>query len=109
MAKLKTLCFIDSPDVKKTDRLKNYSKDQIEKILKDEIKFSEGIETSKIEVGNENKYQFKKDDNPFARIFKIEMPIKAMRKMVLSLSNYLAQPSKENWDGQTFDKLIRIA
>jgi hypothetical protein len=89
---IKTLCFIDSPDVKKTDRLKSYSKDRIEKILKDEIK-----------------YQFKKDDNPFARIFKIELPIKAMRKMVLSLSNYLAQPSKENWDGQTFDKLIKIA
>ena len=49
---------------------------------------------------------FGRGDEPFARIFKIHLTNAEIHALVIGLSNHLAQPIQEAWDGVTVAQLI---
>ena len=54
----------------------------------------------------ETKYQIWTGDKPYLQVFWIEIPVKTLENLVLELSNFLAQPIQEKWDGKTIDKIL---
>jgi hypothetical protein len=100
---IENIYFVSSPDMNGKGKRKSYSAEYAGKLLKDGT-FPEGVEVEKIDDG----YVFKMDSNPFYRIFKITFSTEEITQLTFGLSNYLAQPLVENWDGKSF-KINRFA
>jgi hypothetical protein len=52
------------------------------------------------------KFYFGRGDEPFARIFKIDLTSEEIHALVIGLSNHLAQPKQKDWDGVTVARLV---
>jgi len=53
-----------------------------------------------------NKFQIYKDNQPFLQVFKAEIGLPDLIKIVSFVANYLAQPTQDFWDGSTVSQLI---
>jgi hypothetical protein len=53
-----------------------------------------------------DQFCFGRGDEPFARVFKIYLTGEEIHGLVIGLSNHLAQPMQENWDGVTVARLV---
>jgi hypothetical protein len=96
--------FISSPDVRR-DRPKPFHTQEEAQLQLAQGGFPKG--TVVYEIGDgEKKYQLWYKGNPYARIFQIKVPVGGIKTLVRGLSNYLAQPIKKNWDGETFTNII---
>lgn len=47
-----------------------------------------------------------RDDRPYLPVFVVELPFAAMAELALNLSNYLAQPANDEWDGRDIVQLV---
>jgi len=112
---IKKFIFINSPDTTNNrPKLFNslhdlekviYQRGQVEdKLIHSE--FPKSIGYKKIETKKDIKYQLTLNDIPFARISKIELTVSELGEFVKILSNYLAQPIQEKWDGETIKDLF---
>jgi hypothetical protein len=102
--------FISSPDVRKNNRLKEFrSRKSIEDHQEKYLRNYKDIEIVEVIDRRTITYQLKKNGEPFLRICRIDLPVSALRSLVLGLSNYLAQPIQENWDGYEINELIDVA
>jgi len=103
--KIRRFCFVNSPDVEDG---KPRSSLRWEKAEANRIKeLNHGLPKDVKIIQNENgRFCFGQDGKPFARIFKIYLTVEEIRTLVIELSNYLAQPIQENWDGVTIARLV---
>lgn len=53
-----------------------------------------------------DKFHIYYDGKPYTRIFRIDLTPSQIHEIVLELSNFLAQPIQENWNGKTFVRLV---
>jgi hypothetical protein len=53
-----------------------------------------------------DRFCFGQGGKPFARIFKIYLTPEEIHALVIGLSNHLAQPRQEAWDGVTVTSLV---
>ena len=109
---IRRYCFVNSPDTgrdrdTKRGRPKMFS---TEKEAKDELVRARRGGDMPADVGiisnEDGKFCFGRGDKPFARIFKIYLTGEEIHALVIGLSNYLAQPIQEAWDGVTVTSLF---
>jgi len=96
-------CFISSPDTK-SNRPKEFinPNERIDFINK-QGNFPKEIKVIKT---NNGKYKYQLYEKDYGRIFKIVLTSSELRKLTLSICNYLAQPIQKHWDGETIIELI---
>jgi len=102
---ISTYAFVVSPDTIK-NRPKYYKTE--EKALEALDKVKDGSFPKSVSIGRSvsGEYSFFREGKPFARIFQINLTPAKLHVLVLELSNYLAQPIQEKWDGYTITSLI---
>ena len=99
--------FVHSPDVRR-DRPKFYdAREQAEKALR-EIGSPPRVHSQDVDKDGQTRYQLWRDGEPFVRIFRIDIPSNNLKQLVQGLSNYLAQPTQEIWDGVTINDLVCV-
>jgi hypothetical protein len=52
------------------------------------------------------RFQIFRDNEIFLPIFSAELTIQALRSFAIELSNFLAQPTRDDWDGKTIQRLV---
>ena len=85
------VCFINSPDVRK-NRPKLFSKEDIDKFIKDSGLGKRSVVAKKVKCGC---YCLSKDEKPFARIFRIDLPVDNLKTLITELSDNLSAELKE--------------
>jgi hypothetical protein len=99
-------CFVNSPDTK-NNRLKTHDTAEI---AARELEQARRGQDMPADVGiirtEDGRFCFGRDGKPFARIFRIDLTPEEMHKLVIGLSNQLAQPVRDVWDGMTIAALI---
>ena len=102
---IRRYCFVNSPDTKnnspKSFDQREKAEREIEKAKDDGIPKDVGVIAHKTD-----KFCFGLGDEPFARIFKIQLTIEEIHVLVIGLSNHLAQPKEKHWDGVTDARLV---
>lgn len=105
--RISTYAFVSSPDTK-NNRPKKYScKEDLERIV-NRLSYNHDIIIKEIPEGRSVRYEMWSGDKPFARIFRIDIPVTNLRQLVLGLSNHLAQPTQEQWDQVTIKEVIAV-
>jgi hypothetical protein len=98
---IEKICFVDSPDMNELNRRKTYSHSKaIELLNNSSANFPKNVE---IQIIDEKKSAFKKEEKPFCRIFKITFSPKQLDQFAFALISYLSHPLIAEWDGQTFN------
>jgi hypothetical protein len=95
-------CFVDSPDMFPTGIRTFRSQVDAERFISRERNFPYDVRIVRDAV----RWRIEKDGKEFGRIFRMELEVGALRKLVSELSNILAQPTKKDWDGQTISNLV---
>ncbi len=102
---IKAFVFIDSPDTK-NNSYKEYPDFGVAEKNLNKMPKTKNIKITKI-LNSGVKYILTMDDEkPFVRIFEIHLNVDELRSLVLNLSNYLAQPIKNDWDGVSVVPLV---
>lgn len=102
--------FVNSPDVAREGAFPTY--DTHDKAEKKMTKLRSAFSKSgdhrplKVEITSRNKYAIYCEGEPYVQIFQINIPMPALSALLLGLSNYLAQPTRDRWDGQSVVQLI---
>jgi hypothetical protein len=99
--------FVNSPDVKRSGYPKMFSteKDAESGLVQAKSDGDMPKDVRVIRYGTD-KYCFGLDGKRFARIFKINLTSDEIHALVIGLSNHLAQPIQEDWDGFTVTTLV---
>jgi hypothetical protein len=98
---VKEFCFVNSPDTK-NNRIKEFpNRESAKKAIAELQGVIPDVSIKEKHDKKRTFYQLEKDGKPFARIFRIDIPVPVVRDFVLGLSTYLAQPVQKNWDGRT--------
>ncbi len=97
-------CFINSPDFVR-NMPKKFGKKElgIEYLEKNAGDMPKDIEL--ISDGNCS-FTLSRNGHPFGRVFKMLLNTEELHKLVIELSNHLAQPIQENWNGITIERLV---
>lgn len=101
--------FVNSPDIKHERRVESFGESEAGRKLaerrKEIIKASgeQVLELSKKENG---KFAICCCGEPYVRIFQMAVPMTALKSLLLGLSNYLAQPTQNGWDGKSITQLV---
>jgi hypothetical protein len=104
---IKSFIFIDSKQVRnKQPYPTNYNSEVKAKQILTQLDSPTHFYVKPVEINGETKYQIWNEGKPYLEVFWIEIPVKALSAFVLKLSNFLAQPIKEQWDGKTITKII---
>jgi hypothetical protein len=100
---IRQYCFVNSPDTRR-GRPKHWDlPGDAEKALEKER--ADMPEDVTVIVKN-GRFCFGRNGQPFARIFEVRLTVEEIRQLVTGLSNYLAQPIQEDWDGVTIRPLL---
>lgn len=51
-------------------------------------------------------YEIFRENKPYIPIFEAEIPLDALKTLAMELANYLAQPTREDWDGKSITRLV---
>jgi len=96
--------FIASPDVRKNRPMQF---DDLDLARRAKDKLPRDIRNNLLikELGN-GKYGWFMEEKPYTRILRIIMTPEEIHELVVELSNYLAQPIQNNWDGETIVRLV---
>jgi hypothetical protein len=104
---IKSFIFIDSPNVRnKRPFPKNYDRESDARQRLIQLGSPPDFYVEPVEINGETKYQIWTDGKSHLQIFWIEIPVKTLTDLVLQLSNFLAQPVQQKWDGKTITKII---
>ena len=98
-------CFVNSPDTMK-GRPKSFDEDEARRQLDKLIREGEMPKDVDIIRDERGGFCFGRSGKPFARVFKIYLTVEEIHALVIGLSNHLAQPSQESWDGSTITLLV---
>ena len=103
---IRRYCFVNSPDTKR-GRPKMFS---TEKEAENGLVRARSEGDMPVDVGiitnEDGKFCFGRRETPFARVFKIYLTPEEIHALVIGLSNHLAQPIQEDWDGVTVTSLV---
>jgi transcriptional regulator CtsR len=94
---IKSVVFIDSPDVKHNKIISYENKDHLEKRIKSYNNIPNNIAPC---LDNE-KYIMCQSGKPYIRLTIIKLPTSQLRKFIYKLVNLLSQPINPNWDNKT--------
>jgi len=102
--RIQQYCFVSSPDVKE-NRPKTFpTEEKARAYLRNES--GDMPEDITIITDNIGGLSLGRNGNPFARVFKIHLTSREIHELVMGLSNDLAQPIQDSWDGSTIAKLV---
>lgn len=99
--------FTDSPWVDKGQVMRRACDDDRAKVEA----FAEHFELQQGRHGLEVRavhgvYRIYREGRPYLPVFVLELPLDAMVELALNLSNYLAQPANDEWDGRDVIQLV---
>lgn len=99
---ISTFMFIDSPWVTR-GRLHTYSSRNAA-----EKKINNGFSKLELEIvpKSDGKFEIRRGSEPYIPLFVGELPLVVLKELAVGLSNHLAQPVIENWDGKTIQRLV---
>lgn len=102
--------FVHSPWVhsgRMDFRANHKSKDKVEKFAKDFAKGHASELTVRLNYDS-GRYQihYGEEEEVYYPIFEAEMSVADLHSLALQLANYLAQPTIDNWDGETIRQLV---
>jgi hypothetical protein len=98
--------FVNSPDVRRSGRPKMYqTREKAQRALEEANEDGDMPKEVKV-ILYSGSFCFGNDNEPFARIFKIHLTAGEIHTLVVGLSNHLAQPTREDWDGATIERLV---
>jgi hypothetical protein len=108
---IRRYCFVNSPDTSKDGKGHGRPKmfpteKEAESRLQRERGHGDMPKDVGVIVGDAGQFCFGRGGEPFARIFKIYLTPEEIHALVIGLSNYLAQPIQEAWDGVTVSSLV---
>ena len=99
--------FIDSPWVVRGSDHSQYKSKNPAKVVAAINKFNKKYECHlEVTPNAMGDYQAFKDGQPYRPVFITEIPLNSLTQIALELSNMLAQPAQENWDGETLHQLV---
>jgi len=97
---IESVIFISSPDLNASGNTKVYeTKEAAEAYICKQGNFPPEVELMQLPLG---KFAFQVNNQPFHRIFEIELNPSSLLKLTYSLTSYLSHPLIEKWDGKTF-------
>lgn len=99
--------FTNSPWIDRGRYFSHYANKKeetvLEKIASFEKKYNFRLEVSRNENGL---FQPMHDGQPYLPVFISEIPVSGLIRIATELSNYLAQPTQEHWNGKTVKQLV---
>lgn len=112
--------FVNSPDIikegvvpsyldetKPTEtKSKTYPAETKLKKLQGEFKRANDSRELELQKKTNGKYEIYCDEVPYVRIFQIDVPLSSLKELLRELSNYLAQPTRTNWDMHSVAELV---
>ena len=102
---IEEVIFISSPDIRK-NKLKQYKcREEVVNILKN-MRNSTDVTIVEEPSNDGTNYFMWHEGGKFARIFQIDIPIASLNELVVNLSNHLALPTLEKWDGINVEDVI---
>ena len=103
---IRRYCFVNSPDTTR-GRPKSFTqREQAERRLEQARGDGDMPKDVGIIEDKRGEFCFGRGDEPFARVFKIHLTPEEIHALVIGLSNHLAQPIQEAWDGVTVTSLV---
>jgi hypothetical protein len=102
--------FVNSPDVKTEGQVNSYANEKagqpdLSKIQRELDKSGAGSQLE-LRQNPRGKYEIFLGENPYVRVFQIDVPLNALKKLLSELSNFLAQATRKRWDGMSVEKLV---
>ncbi len=104
---IRRYCFVNSPDTAGSGHPKSFSQREEAEGRLEQAK-SDGDMPIDVEIIEDRlgKFCFGRGNEPFARVFKIDLTSEEIHELVIGLSNHLAQPKQKDWDGVTIARLV---
>ena len=100
-------CFVNSPDTKMSGQHpKTFSQREEAERRLEQARADGDMPKDVGVIRYADKFCFGRGDEPFARIFKIQLTGEEIHALVIGLSNHLAQPKEKDWDGVTVARLV---
>lgn len=103
---IRQYCFVNSPDTRNGRPRSFPRREEAERRLQHARNDGDMPEDVGIIKDDAGRFCFGRSDEPFARIFKMHLTGSEIHSLVIGLSNHLAQPIQEAWDGVTVAPLI---
>ncbi|MSO21540.1 MAG: hypothetical protein EXQ56_14020 [Acidobacteria bacterium] len=101
--KIHEYCFVNSPDTRENEPKSFPTAEKARAYIKkgkDEGDMPEDVTVITKDMG---KFGLSQNGSTFARVFKIHLTSQEIHALVMGLSNHLAQPKQESWDGSTIN------
>ena len=99
-------CVVNSPDTKGNQIYSYDKKDAALQRLEKAIDVGDIPKDVEIISDGNDRFCFGLHGKPFVRIFRIDLSPGELHELVIGLTNHLAQPVREAWDGMTIQALI---
>jgi hypothetical protein len=110
--KIVAFSFVNSPDIKYEGKVESFKTPDSEhakkalKTLQDGINKANGNQKLEFVKKPNDKFEIYCEEKPYVRVFQIDIPIVALKSLLLELSNYLSQPIQQGWDGSAINQLV---
>ena len=62
--------------------------------------------TLTVKQGAQGRYEIFRENKVYIPIFEAEFTIQSLKSLTIEFSNFLAQPTREDWDGETIQRLV---
>lgn len=101
--------FVNSPDIKNEGRVESFDESDAERKLtafQKAISKASGEQVLRLFKKENGKFIICCGDEPYICVFQIDIPMAALKTLLSGLSNYLAQPIQQGWDGKTIKQLV---
>jgi hypothetical protein len=109
---IRAIGFCDSPDTKDNRplswQIKERAIDYLKICQRPSRKYPWNMVPSDVQIAQSghNGFGMFRFGQPYARVFVVVLTAHQLRSLIIGLSNLLAQPAREYWDGKTVTKLI---
>lgn len=99
--------FTDSPWVSRGEDFAPYVSKNSTKVAESLKRFNRKYDCLvEASLNSRGCYQAMHDGQPYRPIFIADIPLDSLVRIALELSNYLAQPTQEHWDGRIVHQLV---
>lgn len=106
--------FVNSPDIKHEGSVESFDESDrgrklaVQKLAvrQKEIASASGEQVLELSKKENGKFVICCRGEPYVRIFQMSVPMTALKSLLLGLSNYLAQPTQNCWDGKSITQLV---
>lgn len=101
--------FVNSPDIKHEGSVESFCESEAGRKLAERrkgITKASGEQVLELSKKENGKFVICCCGEPYVRIFQMSVPMTALKSLLLGLSNYLAQPTQNCWDGKSITQLV---